>query len=197
LEGEQALLSDVYHRPGQYFVLALFPHAARPAWFQCLASRHERRYATRLTTLGGGAMTDQQGYFIEDLTVGMAEEVSNVVTEAMIEQFAAVSGDDNPIHLDEAYAASTQFKGRIAHGMLGASFISAVIGTSLPGPGAIYMSQNLKFRAPVRIGDVVVTRAEISEINLEKKRVTLRTICAVNGKAVIEGEALVMVPSRG
>ena len=142
-------------------------------------------------------MTDQQGYFIEDLTVGMAEEVSNVVTEAMIEQFAAVSGDDNPIHLDEAYAASTQFKGRIAHGMLGASFISAVIGTSLPGPGAIYMSQNLKFRAPVRIGDVVVTRAEISEINLEKKRVTLRTICAVSGKAVIEGEALVMVPSRG
>ena len=103
-------------------------------------------------------MTDQQGYFIEDLTVGMAEEASNVVTEVMIEQFAAVSGDDNPLHLDEAYAASTQFKGRIAHGMLGASFISAVIGTGLPGPGAVYMSQNLKFRAPVRIGDVVVTR---------------------------------------
>ena len=128
--------------------------------------------------------------------MGRAEGASNVVTEVMIGQFAAVSGDDNPLHLDEAYAASTQFKGRIAPGMLGASFISAVIGTGLPGPGAVYMSQNLKFRAPVRIGDVVVTRAEITEINLEKRRVTLRTSCLVSGKAVIEGEALVMVPSR-
>ena len=141
-------------------------------------------------------MTDQQGYFIEDLNVGMAEEASDVVTGVMIEQFAAVSGDNNPLHLDEDYAAGTQFKGRIAHGMLSASFISAVLGTGLPGPGAVYMSQNLKFRAPVRIGDVVVTRAEISEINIEKKRVTLRTSCAVSGKAVIEGEALVMVSSR-
>lgn len=141
-------------------------------------------------------MTDQQGYFIEDLNVGMAKEASDVVTGVMIEQFAAVSGDNNPLHLDEDYAAGTQFKGRIAHGMLSASFISAVIGTGLPGPGAVYMSQNLKFRAPVRIGDVVVTRAEISEVNIEKKRVTLRTSCTVNGKAVIEGEALVMVSSR-
>ncbi len=141
-------------------------------------------------------MADHQGYFIEDLTVGIAEEVSNAVTDTMIEQFAGVSGDDNPIHLDEDYAANTMFKGRIAHGMLGASFISAVIGTRLPGPGAVYMSQSLKFRAPVRIGDVVVTRAEVAEIDLEKKRVTLRTTCTVSGKAVIEGEALVMVPSR-
>ena len=142
-------------------------------------------------------MNDHEPYFIEDLTTGMAEEVSNVVTEAMIEQFAAVSGDDNPIHLDEGYAQGTMFKGRIAHGMLGASFISAVIGTRLPGPGAIYMSQQLRFKAPVRIGDVVVTRVQVADINPEKKRVTLRTTCRVGETTVIEGEALVMVPARG
>lgn len=142
-------------------------------------------------------MNDHEPYFIEDLTTGMAEEVSNVVTEAMIEQFAAVSGDDNPIHLDEGYAQGTLFKGRIAHGMLGASFISAVIGTRLPGPGAIYMSQQLRFKAPVRIGDVVVTRVQVADINTEKKRVTLRTTCRVGETTVIEGEALVMVPARG
>ncbi|MDA0367874.1 MAG: MaoC family dehydratase [Proteobacteria bacterium] len=142
-------------------------------------------------------MTGHEGYFIEDLTVGMTDEVSNVVTEAMIEQFASVSGDDNPLHLDEDYAATTIFKGRIAHGMLGAGFISAVVGTRLPGPGAVYMSQSLKFRAPVRINDVVVTRVEVSEVNTEKKRVTLRTVCRVADTTVIEGEALVMVPSRG
>jgi 3-hydroxybutyryl-CoA dehydratase len=142
-------------------------------------------------------MSDHESYFIEDLTTGMAEEVSNVVTEAMIEQFAAVSGDDNPIHLDEGYARGSMFKGRIAHGMLGASFISAVIGTRLPGPGAIYMSQQLRFKAPVRIGDVVVTRVQVADINTEKKRVTLRTTCRVGETTVIEGEALVMVPARG
>lgn len=142
-------------------------------------------------------MSDHESCFIEDLTTGMAEEVSNVVTEAMIEQFAAVSGDDNPIHLDEGYAQGTMFKGRIAHGMLGASFISAVIGTRLPGPGAIYMSQQLRFKAPVRIGDVVVTRVQVADINTEKKRVTLRTTCRVGETTVIEGEALVMVPARG
>lgn len=142
-------------------------------------------------------MSDQQGYFIEDLTVGMSDEVSSVVTEPMIEQFAAVSGDDNPVHLDEAYAKDTMFKGRIAHGMLGASFISAAIGTRLPGPGAIYMSQQLRFKAPVRIGDVVVTKVRISDINSEKKRVTLGTTCQVGDTVVIDGEALVMVPSRG
>jgi len=141
-------------------------------------------------------MSDQEGYFIEDLTVGMSEEVSNVVTEAMIEQFATVSGDDNPLHLDEEYAKGTLFKGRIAHGMLGAGFISAVIGTRLPGTGTIYMSQQLRFKAPVRIGDVVVTKARVSDINLEKKRVTLETTCRVGDTTVIEGEALVMVPSR-
>lgn len=142
-------------------------------------------------------MGEQQGYFIEDLTVGMSEEVSSVVTESMIEQFAAVSGDDNPVHLDEAYAKSTVFKGRIAHGMLGASFISAALGTRLPGPGSIYMSQQLRFKAPVRIGDVVVTKVRISDINKEKKRVTLGTTCQVGDTVVIDGEALVMVPARG
>ena len=142
-------------------------------------------------------MSGQSGYFIEDLTVGMADEISNVVTDAMVEQFAAVSGDDNPLHLDDDYAATTVFKGRIAHGMLGASFISAIVGTRLPGPGTIYMNQSLKFSAPVRINDVIVTRVEVADINTEKKRVTLRTTCRVANTVVIDGEALVMVPSRG
>ena len=142
-------------------------------------------------------MSGQSGYFIEDLTVGMADEISNVVTDAMVEQFAAVSGDDNPLHLDDDYAATTVFKGRIAHGMLGASFISAIVGTRLPGPGTIYMNQSLKFRAPVRINDVIVTRVEVADINTEKKRGTLRTTCRVANTVVIDGEALVMVPSRG
>ncbi len=141
-------------------------------------------------------MSDQEGYFIEDLSVGMTEEVSNVVTEAMIEQFAAVSGDDNPLHLDEEFAKGTLFKGRIAHGMLGAGFISAVIGTRLPGTGTVYMSQQLRFKAPVRIGDVVVTKVRVSNIDTDRKRVTLETTCRVGDTTVIDGEALVMVPSR-
>ena len=116
--------------------------------------------------------------------------------EAAIVAFAQVTGDENPVHLDEAYAATTAFKTRIAHGMLSAGYISAVIGTKLPGPGAIYMSQALKFKRPVKIGDVVTARATITAIDAEKGRVTLETVCEVAGKAVLEGEALIMVPRR-
>ncbi len=101
------------------------------------------------------------------------------------------------MHLDEAYAETTAFKGRIAHGMLSAGYISAVIGTQLPGPGAIYVSQTLRFRRPVRIGDVVTARAEVTAIDAERARVTLSTTCTVAGKTVVEGEAVVMVPRRG
>jgi 3-hydroxybutyryl-CoA dehydratase len=110
--------------------------------------------------------------------------------------FAGVSGDTNPVHLNHEYAFTTMFGGRIAHGMLSAGFISTALGTKLPGPGCIYMSQNLKFKAPVKAGDTVRATVTITEIMPEKKRVALSTICTVSDKTVIEGDAVVMVPTR-
>ena len=138
----------------------------------------------------------QTGYFIEDLEVGQSAEYSREVTEDLIVKFADVSGDDNPVHLDADYAATTQFGERIAHGMLSAGFISTVIGTRLPGPGAIYMSQNMQFRAPVKIGDVVKAVGTVTEIDTRRRRATIETICSVGETVVVKGEALVMVPSK-
>jgi 3-hydroxybutyryl-CoA dehydratase len=137
-----------------------------------------------------------KGYMFEDLKVGMEASYVRVITDADIRAFAAVSGDHNPVHLDEEFAAKTMFKGRIAHGMLSAGFISTVIGTQLPGQGTIYMSQSLNFRAPVRIGDEVTTVVSVAELLPEKKRAVLTCRCLVGGKAVLEGDALVKVPSR-
>jgi 3-hydroxybutyryl-CoA dehydratase len=136
------------------------------------------------------------GLFLEDLSVGQSAELKRIVTAADIEAFAGVTGDNNPLHLDEAYAATTQFGGRIAHGMLSAGYISAVLGTQLPGPGAVYISQSLNFRRPVRIGDEVTTLVTVAAIDEVKGRVTLTTRCQVAGKTVVEGEAVVMVPKR-
>ena len=136
------------------------------------------------------------GFCLEDINVGEAAEIAHTVTDADIHAFAAVSGDNNPAHLDDAYAAGTLFKTRIAHGMLSAAYISAVLGTRLPGPGAIYISQTLNFKRPVRIGDEVVTRVTVSAIDTARARVTLATVCEVAGKAVLEGEAVVMAPRR-
>ncbi len=139
---------------------------------------------------------DLSGFFVEDLTVGQTASYAKTVTEADIVLFAGVSGDTNPVHLNQDFAAKTMFKGRIAHGMLSAGFISTVLGTKLPGPGAIYLSQTLKFKAPVRAGDTVVARATVTGIVPDKRRVTLATTCHVGDTLVIEGEAVVMVPSR-
>ena len=139
----------------------------------------------------------KQGKFFEDLSVGDTAEMSFPVTEQVIEKFADVSGDDNPVHLDEAFAATTQFGTRMAHGMLSAGFISAMIGTKLPGYGCIYLSQSLRFRRPVKIGDSVVVTATVTALDPDKARATIETVCAVGGKAVVEGEALIMVPRRG
>ena len=136
------------------------------------------------------------GLFIEDLRVGMNASFSKTVTEADILLFAGVSGDTNPVHLDQVYAESTPFGGRISHGLLSSSFISAVLGTKLPGPGAIYVSQSLAFKAPVRAGDTVTARATVAEIWLDKRRVRLITQCLVDDGVVIDGEAVVMVPTR-
>jgi 3-hydroxybutyryl-CoA dehydratase len=131
---------------------------------------------------------------LSELSQGQSESYARTVTEADIVLFAGVSGDDNPVHLNEEWASGTMFKGRIAHGMLSAGYISTVIGTRLPGPGSIYMSQSLKFRAPVRIGDTVTATVTIREINQEKRRLTLDTVCVVGETTVIEGEAMVMLP---
>jgi len=139
----------------------------------------------------------KQGKFFEDLSVGDAAEQSFAVTEDVIVKFAEVSGDDNAVHLDEAFAATTSFGTRIAHGMLSAGFISAVIGTKLPGYGVIYLSQSLRFKRPVKIGDEVLVRAEITGLDEAKARASMSTVCSVDGKTVIEGEALVLVPRRG
>lgn len=141
-------------------------------------------------------MNALSGYDFEDLEEGMSACFSKTITEADITLFAEVSGDRNPVHLDEAFAQSTPFKGRIAHGMLAASVISAALASRLPGPGSVYLGQNLRFKAPVRPGDRVEVTVTVRELIREKRRVTLSTLCKVADKAVIEGEALVMPTSR-
>jgi 3-hydroxybutyryl-CoA dehydratase len=143
-------------------------------------------------------MADQatQGYAIDALKPGMSATYERTVTVADIDAFAAVSGDHNPVHLDDAYAKTTMFKGRIAHGMLGASFISTAIASKLPGPGSVYLAQSLSFKAPVRPGDKVETVITVAEVIAEKKRVVLKTQCRVGATVVIDGEATVMVTSK-
>jgi 3-hydroxybutyryl-CoA dehydratase len=136
------------------------------------------------------------GLTLEEIEVGKTAERMHTVTEKDIQAFADVSGDHNPVHLDADFAATTQFKGRIAHGMLSGAYISATIAGDLPGPGSIYIAQTLNFRRPVRIDDTVVTRVSVTAIDLDKARVTLKTECIVNAKTVVEGEAVVMVPRK-
>jgi 3-hydroxybutyryl-CoA dehydratase len=133
---------------------------------------------------------------IEDIEMGMSRYLQKVVTDDDIRMFAQVSTDHNPVHLDDDYARDTIFEGRIAHGMLTAGLISAVIGEQLPGHGTVYMSQNLKFLAPVRPGDLV--RAEVTVIGIEfdKRRVKLDCECTIDGKKVLIGDAMVLAPSR-
>jgi 3-hydroxybutyryl-CoA dehydratase len=125
-------------------------------------------------------MNPQHGHDLEDLSLGMSAELAKTITDADIVLFAGVTTDTNAIHLDEEYAKTTPFGGRIAHGMLSAGLISAVLGSRLPGPGCIYLSQTLKFKAPVRAGDTVHAKATVKEILPEKGRVLLDTICTVN-----------------
>ena len=137
------------------------------------------------------------GLYFEDLTVGQTAVYGRTVTDADIVLFSGISGDTNPVHLDQEFASGTMFSGRIAHGMLTAAFISTVIGTRLPGPGAIYLSQNLKFKAPVKFGDAVTARVEIVGLVPEKKLVQFKTQCLVGTTVVIDGDATLLVPSRG
>jgi len=142
-------------------------------------------------------MSDIGTIYIEDLEVGLSREITKVIGDSEIHAFAELSEDRNPVHLDEAAAAQSVFKERVAHGMLSASLFSAVIGERLPGHGTIYLSQNLKFTAPVRPGDKVTARVSVREINLDKSRVGLDCIALVDDKPVIKGDATVLAPKRG
>ena len=135
-------------------------------------------------------------YYIEDLSPGMSASFTRTVAERDIALFGEVSGDMNPVHFDEAYAQSTVFKGRVAHGLLGVSYISAVLGMDMPGPGTIFVSLTTRFKAPVRIGDTVTATCTVREVAHEKRRVTFDCVCRIGDKAVIEGEATVMAPQR-
>ncbi|MGB8812281.1 MAG: MaoC family dehydratase [Paracoccaceae bacterium] len=133
---------------------------------------------------------------IEDIEIGMTRHLRKVVTDRDISLFAEISTDHNPVHLDDAYAQDTIFEGRIAHGMLTAALISAVIGEQLPGHGTVYLGQSLKFMAPVRPGDTVYAEVKVTAIDHGRRRVTLETHCAVGNTVVLKGEALVLAPSR-
>jgi 3-hydroxybutyryl-CoA dehydratase len=137
-----------------------------------------------------------KGLYFEDLSEGQSAELTRVASSAVVEAFAELTGDVNPIHLDEAYARTTSFGGRIAHGALAAAYISAVIGTKLPGPGVVYLTQNLRFRRPVKLGDSVTARVTIKTLYPQRAHATLATSCEVNGKVVVDGEALIMIPRR-
>ena len=136
------------------------------------------------------------GYIFEELYVGMPAEKAVEVTEARIQQFAEASDDFNPVHMDEAFASKTAYRGRIAHGLLSASFGSAVVGMILPGAGAIFLSQRTSFHKPVKIGDVVVARVSVASMDAESARVVLRCEGLVGDTLVMDGEATVRVPRR-
>ena len=141
-------------------------------------------------------MNNQHGYYLEDLTIDMESSYQKTITETDIDAFAALTGDTNPVHLDSEYAATTPFRARIAHGMLSAGFISTVLGTQLPGPGCIYLEQQIKFKAPVFIGDTLVATVTVKDINQRLGRVSLKTQCFVNTKLVLDGTASMMVDKK-
>jgi len=150
-----------------------------------------------MTSTANGQTSLGHGYYLEDLSPDMEASVSKTITDEDVKAFAELSGDVNPVHLNDDFAAGTIFKKRIAHGFLTGALFSTVLGTKLPGPGCIYLSQTLKFRAPVYIGAEVVATCKVTGVDTEKGRVTLACDCSVDGKTVLEGEALMMVDRRG
>ncbi len=138
----------------------------------------------------------RRAYALEDLTVGMTASYRHTITDADVRTFADLTGDHNPLHLDEEFARTTRFKGRVAHGMLTASYFSTALAI-MPGPGTVYLSQSLAFKAPVRIGDTVEARVTVSEIIRERGRVVLKTQGLVGDTVVVDGEAMALVPTRG
>lgn len=141
-------------------------------------------------------MTGGEGFGINELVIGQTAEISRLVDDETVRRFAEVSGDFNPLHMDEAYAARSPFRGRIAHGALVASFISCVLGNHLPGPGAVFAGMTMRFERPVRIGDTVVARATVVEIDIKARKVKLACVCEVDGQTCMEADAEVVVRKR-
>ncbi len=141
-------------------------------------------------------MQDIHGYYLEDLTVGMSDSYAKTISESDVYMFAGISGDNNPVHINEEYAKTTIFKQRIVHGMFSAALISTVAGTRLPGPGAIYIDQQIKFKAPVHIGDTAKATLTVIEIDEKRRRVKMRTDVTVGEALVATGEATFMVDKR-
>jgi 3-hydroxybutyryl-CoA dehydratase len=135
-----------------------------------------------------------RGIQIEDIKIGMEASYSQTITDADVKIFSGISGDKNPLHMDDEYAQNSQFKKRIAHGLLSASFFSALFGTQIPGEGCVYVSQSLKFLRPVYLGDTVLAKVKVSKINLESRRIFFKTSCEVNKKIVTIGEAEIYQP---
>ena len=133
-------------------------------------------------------------FTIKEITIGMTASYSQTISDADVKAFAGISGDHNPVHLSEEYAKSSRFKNRIAHGLLTASFFSAIFGTKLPGEGCVYAGQNLQFKKPVYLGDTVVAKVTVIAIDVLKKRVTFETVCTVNNKVVTTGTAEIFIP---
>lgn len=151
----------------------------------------------KVTPVANATTTEElHGFFIEELELGMTDVYVRAITETDVIQFSQISGDDNPLHLNEEFAKKTVFKGRIVHGMLSCGYISSVLGTKLPGPGCVYLNQNLNFRAPVRIGDIVQSRVTIRDIDIESNRVVCKAVCSIGEKIVIDGTATLWVPNR-
>jgi len=141
-------------------------------------------------------MAVSQGFSLDELQVGQSAEIQRLVDEDVVRRFAEVSGDFNPLHMDEDYARRTAFRGRIAHGALVASFISCVLGNHLPGPGAVFAGMTMRFARPVRLGDEVTARATVVEIDLKTRMVKLACVCEVEGEACLHADAEVMVRKR-
>lgn len=138
----------------------------------------------------------RHGFYIEDLKPGMSATISKAFSEQDVLQYARLSADDNPLHLDEEFARHARTGGRVIHGMVTASLISAIVGTRLPGPGCLWMSQEMRFVAPVRVGETVTAHAELVELDASRQQVRMTTTCTVESKVVLDGEALMWVPSR-
>ncbi len=136
----------------------------------------------------------KESYSIDEITIGMSASYSQTLTDSDVKQFARVSGDHNPVHLDENYAENSRYKKRIAHGLLSASFFSALFGTKLPGKGCVYVGQNLNFKRPVYLGDTVTATVTVSSLDVLKKRVFFETKCTVKNKVVIDGTAEIFIP---
>jgi acyl dehydratase len=133
-------------------------------------------------------------FSIEEISIGMEVSYSQTITDADVKNFAGISGDNNPVHMSDEYAEKSRFKKRIAHGLMSASYFSALFGTKIPGPGCIYISQSLVFKRPVYLNDTVTATVTVKGIDIEKRRVFFKTVCKVKNKVVIDGEAEIHIP---